>query len=339
MSIPDRKNMKTQLSRWENGHHTPSTDYQELWCVVYRQSRLELGFQTATADPDTTTEFVAKLAAGRSVGPETARVFLDQLDTIRAADRTLGAPATHKRLLNLIRSMQALLRHAVLPRGRAPLAAALADATALAGWQALDLGDVERAWELHESSKAAAREAGNNSSIAHAMAEQACVLIDLGCGSDAVDLVRATRDLVKGQVPRVLESWLLASEAEACAAAGDGYGARAAMDNAYDILPPDPNDELPYIFLQPVHMRRWRGNVLARIGDVAATEDLLRALAGMDPTFIRATAGLECDIAIAMVALGEPQEAMPHVARARRLAKQTGSVRQRRRAEQVVQSL
>jgi len=51
----------------------------------------------------------------------------------------------------------------------------------------------------------------------------------------------------------------------------------------------------------------------------------------MDATFTRAEAGLRCDLAAALHALGEQDEAKHHLRRARELAQITGSARQRRR--------
>jgi hypothetical protein len=73
--------------------------------------------------------------------------------------------------------------------------------------------------------------------------------------------------------------------------------------------------------------------VLAQLGDHEATDDLFRALARMDHTFTRATAGLECGLAIALSAQGELAEARKHAIRARHLAGQTRSLRQRRRID------
>jgi hypothetical protein len=51
----------------------------------------------------------------------------------------------------------------------------------------------------------------------------------------------------------------------------------------------------------------------------------------MDHTFTRAEAGLRCDLAAALHAAGEKQEARGHLVRANELAQLTGSARQRRR--------
>lgn len=43
-SIAEPSSLKTQLSRWENGHHTPDAFYQQLLARVYSKPAHELGF-------------------------------------------------------------------------------------------------------------------------------------------------------------------------------------------------------------------------------------------------------------------------------------------------------
>jgi tetratricopeptide (TPR) repeat protein len=118
------------------------------------------------------------------------------------------------------------------------------------------------------------------------------------------------------------------------AAARDNRQARTALDRAAAKLPAVGQlEELPYIALNDAHLSRWRGNTLAKLADGEATEDLYRALAAMDPTFTRARASLECDLAQALVARGDRAEARKHVVRARKLAQHAGSVRQCRRID------
>jgi hypothetical protein len=104
---------------------------------------------------------------------------------------------------------------------------------------------------------------------------------------------------------------------------------------AADVVPSDgaDSDPLPYITLDAFHLSRWRGNVLARIGDHDATEDLMAALEGMDASFTRASASLHCDLAASMVAHHDHAEARKHAAAGRTLARRAGSVRQRRRLD------
>lgn len=334
LQLPGADTLKRQLSRWENGQVEPGELYRELFCELYARSSAELGFSPIKVSTEQiATGMVSRLALARSIGPETAKIFAAQVDAVRVLDRQMGAPAALDQLRGVSNAVQELLSHAILPASRAPMAEVLADVASLAGWQALDMGDVEQSWRWHETAKAAAREANDIPGLAHAMGQQAYVLMDIGHAPDAVQLVRAGQDAGGSAIPDVLVAWLAAAEAEACAAAGDDHGTRAALDYATATLPSTEDSELRYLSLNGAHLARWRGNALSRLGDGEAIDDLYQALGDMDSSFIRASAGLECDLATALLVRGDRTEARKHAARARELARRTGSVRQRRRVE------
>jgi len=75
------------------------------------------------------------------------------------------------------------------------------------------------------------------------------------------------------------------------------------------------------------------------LGDDAAVNDLYAALESMDSTFVRAQAGLRCDLAQAHLARGEHDEATKQLKEARLLASRTGSVRHRRRIERLTRAM
>jgi hypothetical protein len=79
------------------------------------------------------------------------------------------------------------------------MAIALADASTLAAWQALHTGVVERAWRLYELAKRAAQDADAPMYLAHAMAERAYVLCEVGRPALGLDLVRDVRRAVEGR--------------------------------------------------------------------------------------------------------------------------------------------
>jgi hypothetical protein len=87
------------------------------------------------------------------------------------------------------------------------------------------------------------------------------------------------------------------------------------------------------IFLNGTHLARWQGNVLAMLGDGDAVTSLYGALEDMDPSFVRARAGLHTDLAHAHLTRAEYDDAHIHLRQARLLAGRTGSVRQRRRVD------
>jgi hypothetical protein len=111
---------------------------------------------------------------------------------------------------------------------------------------------------------------------------------------------------------------------------------RRALDAAMASIPPGTEDRDPdmlSIFLNDAHLARWHGNVLALLGDGGAVTSLYGALEVMDPTFVRARAGLHADLAQAHLARAEYDDANTHLRQARLLASRTGSVRQRRRVD------
>jgi hypothetical protein len=189
----------------------------------------------------------------------------------------------------------------------------------LAGWQALDLGDVIRAWQHYEHFRSAATQSDSIPHESHAAAEQAFVLIDAGATRDAVDLLDSARRRADTSAPQVLRAWLAAAYGEALAAHSDRTASLYAFDQAADLLPSDPTDERPYGALDPVHLARWRGHALARFGHPDAITILTDALDRLDPSFVRAETALRVDLATALAAGDNQDEARTHADRARTL--------------------
>jgi hypothetical protein len=258
-----------------------------------------------------------------------------QTHQLRLMDRRLGGREVLGQLRSHVETVRGLLTHALLPNQRAPLAAVLADAATLAGWQALDTGAPSEAWQHYETAKAAAREAGSPALLAHAMGEQAYALLDLGRSTDGLDLVRAAQTLDGASALPLLDCWLTAAAAELFAASEDADGCRQALDVADRILPRDCADpELPYLLLTPAHLARWRGSALSRLGDADSIPHLYAALDGMGATStLRAEAGLRVDLVAALTASGNHDQAAIEAAAARELAHRAGSVRLRRRLD------
>lgn len=226
----------------------------------------------------------------------------------------------------------------MLRDARGPLARVLSESATLAAWQALDVGAMERAWAHYELARVAAGEARLPALAAHAMGEQAYVLIDLGDAQLAGALLDEAAAVARGQVPPRLMAWLHAARAEAHAFAGDEHGSRTSLERAQAALPAgrearDP--EVPGVILNDAHLTRWHGHTLALLGDETAVEELHVALDELDETFTRAEAGLRGDLAHAHAVRGELDEANQQARAARRLASRLGSVRHLRRIDRL----
>jgi transcriptional regulator with XRE-family HTH domain len=284
------------------------------------------------SSPGDAAELLRRITSARYIDDTVIGVLQDETDAIRLLDRRLGAPAITAKLEAHITHLCDSLRHSLSPQRRARLAMVLADAAALAGWQAIDMAWLPAAWGHFEMATAAAREAADDSLLAFAAGEQAYVLLDLGQPAQALEKVRAVRVEARTAIPRLLRGWLHAAEAEMAAAAGQQAACRSALDfAARQVTHPQADNALPYLALDATHLARWRGNCLVQFGDSATITDLTTALGAMDGSFTRAEAGLRCDLAAALHTAGERTTARSHLCRAGELAQLTGSARQRRR--------
>jgi hypothetical protein len=328
------------VSEWENGKRTISDRYAEILRRLLGVTDAELrGSADAVTLPvvDGYDELLNRIDSASTVSESMVKAFNDQTELLRTMDRQLGASGLVDQMTGHLAALEDALNFAVLPSARRPVALSLAGASTLAAWQAIDSGAVERAWRHYELAKRAARDAEAPMYLAHAMAEQAYVLCEAGRPALGVELVRdALRTLGQGGSPR-LRAWLYAAEAELCAhVPGMSDDSRRALEAAMASIPPGAEDRDPdmlSIFLNGAHLARWQGNVLALLGDDDAVTSLHSALEVVDPTFVRAKAGMHADLAQAHLARAEYDNANTHLRHARLLASRTGSVRQRRRVD------
>lgn len=333
IAIASEPSMRTLLSRWENGHRAVGdAHYRSLLCELYGRTPRELGFVEDDELNEGADELRARLHVARSVDEATVELFHAQIEGARRVDRRFGGVTQLAALRGQIEDVERLLRYGVPAPLRAALAGALVEAATLAGWEALDRLALRSAWDLHETAVATAREVGSASRLAHAMAQQAMVVVDLGEARLAVDLVAEARAVGDAASSRLLRSWLAAAEGEIRAAAGDRDGALCSFDDADQLLPEDPREpDLPFLFLADGHLDRWRGHVLASVGEPTAIDQLEHALQRLPSDFVRARASTLVDLAVASAAAGERDAALAYSREARRVANQVASDRQLRR--------
>jgi transcriptional regulator with XRE-family HTH domain len=234
-----RTSLKTAISRWENGHVQPDAYNRGLLRGIFGLTDEELGFDVrrrvtalVASEP-----LAALLTRARSVDGEMIDLLVRQTDALRRLDRRVGAPALLAQMSAHGSTLADLTSHATKAGVRQQLAAALADASALSAWQALDVGATQRAWSGFERAKAAAREANDLELFAYAQAEQAYILLDLGEVDDAAEAAAAARDrAARKAAPRAV-AWLNAAAAEMSAAAGDHRGAQEHLAAAWSVIP------------------------------------------------------------------------------------------------------
>ncbi|WP_193374784.1 hypothetical protein [Nocardiopsis baichengensis] len=170
------------------------------------------------------------------------------------------------------------------------------------------------------------------------MGEQAYVLAYSEKPEVALQLVQEAVRHAEGKVSPRLMAWLYAAEAEFLVLNGDLAACHERLGQAERVMPADDllrDPDMPSIFLTSAHLTRWREHTLALAGDDQAVTDLYGVLEAMDPTFTRAEAGVRSNLAHAHLVRKEYAEAMSQLQKARLLANRTGSVRHRRRIDQL----
>jgi hypothetical protein len=157
--------------------------------------------------------------------------------------------------------------------------------------------------------------------------EQAHVILELGNPAAAAQLSQAVWDEAEDHVSHGMRCWLAAAAGELHAAAGDRLAARTMLCKAEADADCTGGNLPPYVVFNEAHLDRWIGHSLVLMGDSAAEEPLRRAAEEMDPTFARARAALEVDLACALRGV-ENDEAEEHLQRAEALATKVRSRRQ-----------
>lgn len=329
--VMTQTSLKTKLSVWENGHEQVSEPYRRLFRDIYGRTNEELGFPAAEEDSEA-TELRSRLAIARNVDAATVEAFRRQVDSARHVDRSVGAVTLLDQLRSQVKQIENLLDYSTNLAQRAALAGVLTEVSTLAGWTALDRNAFGQAWGHYERAKAAARESGSPRLLAHATAEQAFVLIDLGETTAAVEQLAHARAIAEDTASPLLRAWLAASHGEGLAAFGDRDNALRAFDAAHALLPENPQDPaLPFVFLGGSNLDRWRGNALAKLGEPDAIDQLTAVLARVPGEFTRAKGGTLVDLAFAHAAAGDREAAQHYARQARRVALQIKSDRQLRR--------
>jgi transcriptional regulator with XRE-family HTH domain len=200
-------------------------------------------------------DLLRQIASARNIDASIIQILHEETNTVRLLDRQLGAPAVAAKLETHIAHVSATLHHSLLPDRRQQLARVLADAAALAGWQAIDMGRLPAAWQHFETATAAAREADDQCLLAFAAGEQAFVLHDLGQPGEALDKVRAVYDQTHTAIPHQMRCWLRAAEAEMAAATRQPADCYRALDQASAELDHGPSGEdQPYLALNSTHL-------------------------------------------------------------------------------------
>jgi transcriptional regulator with XRE-family HTH domain len=138
LHLPGPESLKTELSRWENGHKKPDATYRRLFREIFQLTDEDLGF---------TDELIANrpLVVASMLTPELLEHFRTLLNGYAHADSLIGS----RNLLTAVRDqatfLQRLCQVSTGPARRELLMVAT-QFTELAGWLHQDAGDFASAF-------------------------------------------------------------------------------------------------------------------------------------------------------------------------------------------------
>lgn len=342
-TLPETDALISMISRWENGHRKPDVFYRYLLRKVYGHAGAETSGQAGTVASSGPApgdeELSTRLAMAR---PRLVRLDAGLLtdlagltDIYRRMDRRLGAPAVLSELTQHYARVVALREHPASATDRQRLAAIAADIGALLGWQAIDLGRGELALAHFRGASQAADEAADATLLAFVVAERGYLPLLQGRPRDALEVFEHAREVGGRRTSPVFDAWLAGAVGEAHAVAGDEAGSLRALERGERLLETAGTGEghaPPLAHFDSSHLIRWRGQCLAHLGRAGEAEaELSAALSQVDPSFVRARAGLLLDLATARLNAHALDEACEAAGKAYQLACETQSRRYRER--------
>ncbi|MBF6259885.1 hypothetical protein IU468_26765 [Nocardia farcinica] len=278
--------LRIALSRWENKHHQPDDVHTELLCRVLELTPSPApGGSASPASPDPPDDSLYGVLAHHT-------------NSLRLLDRRLGAPVVRMQTASHVASLEHLW-HNRSGVDQLSVARAQADAASLVAWQDLDLGDHKRSADHYRLARIAASRAGDSTLLAHAVGEHAVMLAETGRSEVAYAQVRRAEGFPG--LPPLLRSWLAATRAQIAAAlAGEREavlsGLRLAETALKQVSSGDEAD-LPFVFLDAIHLARWQGHILIKVGDPAGRQLALDALDRLPEDFVRARCAQHLDLA------------------------------------------
>lgn len=155
--------LKTQLSRWENGHAVPDAAHRALLAELYETTPAGLGLADEPGpDPvDGATRLRAALERTAAVGKEELDLLRAQWAATSALDERLGTAAAHDAVSAVVVQLREPVAHAREPHLLRSLGGLLAAAALRLGDQERDRAAPDRAWAAYVEAESAALRTGD----------------------------------------------------------------------------------------------------------------------------------------------------------------------------------
>jgi transcriptional regulator with XRE-family HTH domain len=269
MALPDLRTMKTQLSRWENGHRRPDDFYRSLFRSVYGLTDEQLGFSYSGP-----AGAAGSMVEGLLSGFAEILAGYTAMDHLGGHQPLLVAVGDHARYLEA-------LAHKASGADRAEILRLTGRYAEFAGWLHQDSGDISRATFWTDRAMDCAQQLGNPRTISYVLHRKSNIATDDKSPAFAVGLAEAAlRD--RNRLSPRLQAVALRQHANASALSGDREGCLRSLDLARAAATApvtDPDDEIAG-YCSPAYVEMEAGHCWTQLGEPGrAVAVLRRALA------------------------------------------------------------
>ena len=231
LPMPERTSLKTQLSRWENGHVNPHEPYCSLLAEIYGATEHELGFARLPGD-------TGHSSIGTRLPTQLTRdavTFLDDLlQRYARADNAIG-PAT----LLAVASQHVISLEPALVHTRGPLRSEglrlCSRFAEFAGWLSQDAGDLDAAQQWTDRALDFVEELDDPAARAYVLMRKSGIAADRRESARCVTLAVAASHHAAEQAPR-LRALTLRQAAIAQAIVGDRRASQLAAGRAIEAV-------------------------------------------------------------------------------------------------------
>ena len=236
LPMPERSSLKTQISRWENGHVTPHEPYVTLLAEIYQTVPADLGLDTAAPE--------ARLAEVPTLSIESLDVMDELLASYIRADNTAGPSQLRAAVVAHLLGLEAQLPHAPV-KLRSRILGVCSSYAEFAGWLSQDSGDVRAAMSFTSHALDFLEETGDPAARAYVLMRKSSVALDEHDFGRARTLAEAACSESRAG-PLRLQALALRQKAVACGAGSEERDSQAAAEQALAIDLSSADGDLTY---------------------------------------------------------------------------------------------
>lgn len=262
IAVATRASLKTEVSRWENGHVVPDATYAALLAEIYERESSDLGLETAAAP------WNPKVVELGPVSPPVLEALGGLLDGYAHADNATGsAPLLGAVTQHLIQLENAAKNARGDTRDQA--FALCSRFSEFAGWLSQDSGDLHRAERWTDRALDYLEVLDDPAQRAYVLMRKAAIASELRDHARSLGLVVAARRVAQEHSP-TLRTLILRQAAISHALVGEERESRETAEQALEMVAEPSADDYGYCTVPYVLMESGVAAARLRQYDLAA---------------------------------------------------------------------